>query len=355
METGTIFIAKNDPWLLGGQSIVYYSSLTMKDTTKLVTDLGFGWDRWGRGLLSLDNEVTDVIFSVGRRIITTTEKDGSVKVHTKRQQVPPLVTVHAYLPSANAKTNVFQKHELLLGSKLYDIPTPKLIISKDTAKVEQTRTAYILSPQTNSKPGTFTLQATCNPGSIVYLYTPYLYGNAKLANQETDIKITGSNASILAPIMNLGKTPSSGKLSIIIRTYRGGKIGKQPVACLDKAKLNRAVKNLQKTGAASVTASGHSITATLPKGSRGSAIISIPNSPGWMCSCGDEEAFPPKSYFGLIQIPLKKNTASVSCRYQPPGLWTGLSLGLLSLMLSLVFGAWLRKENQKVIHHHTTL
>lgn len=336
-ETGLTFIAKNDPWLLGGQGVVYYSSLTKKDTTKLATDLGFGWDRWGRGLLSLDNEVTDTIFSVGRRIFTTIEADQSVQVHTKKQAVPPLVTVHPKISSTTIPTtNVFRNHELLLGSKLYKIPTPKLTISKDTASVKLTKKAYILTPQTNNKPGTFTLQTTCKPGSTVYLYTPYLYGNAKLANETSGIQVMGSKASIRAPIMKLGETPSSGKLSVTIRTYRGGEMGKQPIACLDKTKLNRTVSHLQKTGATNVQASKHSITATLPKGSTGSALISIPNSSGWMCSREDGEAFRPKSYFGLIRVPLQKDTSTLSCSYTPPGLRTGLLLGMVSFSITIL-------------------
>ncbi|MCH5585136.1 YfhO family protein [Shimazuella sp. AN120528] len=336
-ETGTTFIAKNDPWLLGGQGIVYYSSLTMKDTTKLVTDLGFGWDRWGRGLLSMDNEVTDAIFSVGRRIMTTVDPDGLVHVHTKKQAVPPLVTVHADLPAKTKPTiNVFLNHELFFGTKIYEIPKPKFIISKDTAPVHQTQTAYILSPQTNSKPGTYTLQTACKPGSIVYLYTPYLYGNARLTNQKTEVKIQGSNASIRAPIMKLGKAPSSGEIAVAIHTYRGGEMGKQPIACLNQSKFVHAVTHLQRTGATRVEASGHSITATLPKGSTGSAVISIPNAPGWKCSSGNGKAAQPKSFLGLIRIPLKKNASTVSCEYTPPGLWVGILFGILSLVITLL-------------------
>lgn len=336
-ETGTTFIAKNDPWLIGGQGVVYYSSLTMKDTTKLATDLGFGWDRWGRGLLSLDNEVTDTIFSVGRRISTTIEADRSVQVHTKKQAVPPLVTVHPKLFSTTIPTtNVFRNHELLLGSKLYKIPTPKLTISKDTAPVKQTKKTYILTPQINNKTGTFTLTATCKPGSIVYLYTPYLYGHAKLANETSGIKMMGSKASIRGPIIKLGKTPASGKLSVAIRTYRGGEIGKQPIACLDESKLHSTVSHLQKTGATNVQASGHSITATLPKGSTGSAIISIPNSSGWMCSREEGEAFRPKSYFGLIRVPLEEDTSTLSCSYTPPGLPVGFLLGIISFVIMML-------------------
>jgi uncharacterized membrane protein YfhO len=335
-ETGSTFISKNDPWLLGGQGIVYYSSLTNKDTTKLATDLGFGWDRWGRGLLSLDNEVTDAIFSVGSRIFTTMEPDNSIQVHTQKQAVPPLVTVHPDISAARPTANVFRNHELLLGRKLYTIPTPKLIISKDTRPVKQTKNTYLLSPQTNNKPGTFTLQTTCKPGSIVYLHTPFLYGDVKLANETSGIKVMGSKASIRAPIVKLGRTPASGKLSVTIRTYRGGEMAKQPIACLDQSKLHHIISHLQKTGATNVQAAGHSITATLPKGSTGSAIISIPNNSGWKCSRGDGNSFRPKSYFGFIRIPLEKDTSTLSCSYTPPGLWTGLLLGMVSLLIIML-------------------
>ncbi|WP_051271352.1 YfhO family protein [Shimazuella kribbensis] len=345
-ETGTNFISKNDPLLLGGQGIVYYSSLTMKDTTKLVTDLGFGWDRWGRGLLSLDNEVTDAIFSIGARIHATTKPDGSVFVYTKKQAVPQLVTVHPSLPSVPNTSSVFLNQEKLLGSKVYEIPKPILTISKDTAPLIQTSNRYKVSSQTNKKIGTYTLQAICKPNSIVYLHAPHLYGTATLLSEQTKArKIEGSFTSILAPIMRLGKTPPSGKVTVIIRTYRAGNLSKQPIACLDQKKFQAAIEQRMKTDAISVQASGHTIRATLPKGSTGSAIIAIPNAPGWMCSKGGKtQVEKPLSFMGLMQIPLDQNTRVVSCEYQPPGWREGLLLSLMSFVITLFFGWWMKRK-----------
>jgi uncharacterized membrane protein YfhO len=345
IETGTNFISKNDPMLLGGQGVVYYSSLTMKDTTKLVTDLGFGWDRWGRGLLSLDNEVTDVIFSIGARINATTKPTESKFVYTKKQAVPQLVTVHPSLSSVSHKSNVFHNHEKLLGSKVYEIPKPKLTISKDTAPIVQTSDRYKISSQTNKKIGTYTLQTICKPNSIVYLHAPHLYGTTKLLSEQTnELKIEGSHTSILAPIMRLGKTPLSGKVTVVIRTYRAGDLSKQPIACLDQKKFQIAKEQRMKTDAISVQASGHTIRATLPKGSTGSAIIAIPNAPGWMCSKEKSKTEKPKSFMGLMQIPLDKNTQVISCNYQPPGWWEGLLLGFMAFVIMLFFSWWLKRR-----------
>jgi uncharacterized membrane protein YfhO len=338
-ETGTNFITKNDPWLLGGQGAVYYSSLTMENTTKMLTDLGFGWDRWGRGVLSLDNEVTDAIFSIGARISTTPNKNGTMIVQTKKQSVPPLVTVRPNIKQSNKKTNVFFNQEQLLGTEVYDIPTPKIWTAKGTAPFETTQTTYKIPPQANHKMGTYYLQATCKPGSTVYLYTPYLYGTANLSGQRKQV-IAGSHKAYLAPMMRLGETPSSGNVSIRIQTDKVGDFSKQPIACLDPAKLKRAVTNLQKTGATNVETTGHTLTATLPKGTTGTAILSIPHAPGWVCSTNKQKTSVPDHFMGLISIPLKNDTELVSCRYQPPGFLMGIVLGVFSFAMLLLLGRW---------------
>jgi uncharacterized membrane protein YfhO len=338
-ETGTNFITKNDHWLLGGQGAVYYSSLTMENTKIMLTDLGFGWDRWGRGLLSLDNEVTDAIFSIGARIIATPSADGNMIVRTEKQTVPPLVTVRSSTATSNKTKNVFHNQEQLLGTKLYDIPTPTISLTKGTTPLDITQTTYKIPPQANHKIGTYYLQTTCKPGSTVYLYTPYLYGTANLTGQQKHV-IVGSHKAYLAPMMKLGNTPASGNVSIRIQTDKVGDFSKQPIACLDPAKLKRAVTNLQKTGATAVKASGHTIQATLPKGSTGTAIISIPHAPGWVCSTNKQKASVPDHLMGLISIPLKRDIKFVSCQYQPPGFSVGIVLGILSFIALFILGRW---------------
>jgi uncharacterized membrane protein YfhO len=338
-ETGTNFITKNDPWLLGGQGAVYYSSLTMENTTKMLTDLGFGWDRWGRGLLSLDNEVTDAIFSIGTRINAIPSNDGALLVQSEKQNVPPLVTVRPSIKKSNKKTNVFSNQEQLLGSKVYDIPTPKISTAQGTTPLEISNTAYNIPPQARNKMGTYYLQTKCKPGSTVYLYTPYLYGTANLAGQQKH-KILGSHKAYLAPIMKLGKTPASGNVSVRILTDKVGDFSKQPIACLDPVKLKRTITNLQKTGATNVETTGHTLTAALPKGITGTAILSIPHAPGWVCSTNKQKASVPDHFMGLISIPLKKDTKYVSCQYQPPGFLVGIVLGVFSVCMLLLLGRW---------------
>ena len=57
----------NDPMMVGGQGAQYYSSLTSEVLSRTLTALGGGWTSRGRSVQSLDNPVTDVVFSVGAR------------------------------------------------------------------------------------------------------------------------------------------------------------------------------------------------------------------------------------------------------------------------------------------------
>lgn len=128
-DPGRELTVGNDPLLVGGQGAQYYSSHTSDLWFRTLTALGGGWTSGGRSLQSLDNAVTDVIFSVGARVHSPPDphqnwfpQDGS-QVTVSRQDVPPLVTVRSAPAGASAfGPSPYRNQELLLGTRVYTVP-----------------------------------------------------------------------------------------------------------------------------------------------------------------------------------------------------------------------------------------
>lgn len=89
----------NDVLIVGGQGADYYSSLTAEVTSRTLTSLGFGSYAKGRHPVTLDNPVTDALFSIGTRIRSLptepVRQDALPRatVAAATTPVPPLVTV----------------------------------------------------------------------------------------------------------------------------------------------------------------------------------------------------------------------------------------------------------------------
>jgi uncharacterized membrane protein YfhO len=265
-----------------------------------------------------------------------------MEVAVKHQDVPPLVTVHPNLLTSGA-SNVFEKHEQLLGQKVYEVPTIHVTASKTTAPMIKSKQGYTIPAQTSDQAATYFIRAKCAAGSTVYLHMPYIYGTVKMTGSAQSFQLQGSHQSILAPIIEAGKTPANGEVHVTLKTYRSSDFSQQPIGCLDSTKLQKAAIDLKQTGATKVSVSGHTIDAALPKGSTGNAIISIPSAPGWVCSTNGKNAKAPASYLGLLRIPLEKNTQKVSCSYTPPGLIIGGIIGFLALFACVFIGRWINK------------
>ncbi len=118
-DVGRDQITGNDPVLMGGQGGSYYSSHTPDVFTRTLAALGAGWTSNGRSVQSLDNPVTDAIFSVGARVRTL---PGQRPRAIRAERTPPLVTVRTTEPQGRYGWNPFRNQELLLGSPVYGAP-----------------------------------------------------------------------------------------------------------------------------------------------------------------------------------------------------------------------------------------
>ncbi|WP_329341205.1 YfhO family protein [Streptomyces sp. NBC_00663] len=313
----------NDPMLVGGQGAQYYSSHTSDVLLRTLTALGGGWTSGGRSLQSLDNAVTDAIFSVGARVHSPPDPHQSRypetgdRVTVSRQDVPPLVTVR---PTTTAQPafgpSPYRNQELLLGARVYTVP--RVTVSADT------------------------VSARCPAGSEVYLWAPRFWGTATLTGAPGPTGRFRADANRRAAMQRLGTVPPSGRLTIALSAHRPGVIPDGAVGCLDTGALRGVVQRLKATGATKVTVSDGTIRAELPAGSTGTAVLAAPRIAGWRCAAGDAAAEPAGDYHGLVSVPLDGTSADVTCTFRPPGLRLGLTVGgaaLLSLLLLAALGA----------------
>ncbi|WP_350278869.1 YfhO family protein [Kribbella sp. HUAS MG21] len=316
-EPGTT-VTPNDPILLGGQGAGLYSSLLPHSVNQMMTSLGFGWSGYGRAARSLPNPVTDAIFSVGARMRLL--EDGAPEIN--RSAAPPLVTVRRRLGNAvpedvNAP-NAYAVQERLLGSTVYEVPEYK---------------------GTRFATGEVKLVAACKPGTSAFLYMPRVGGRARLGDgpwyELSSTRRPGINTS--SPMIGLGTVPATGIVLIEVRFGAApqGIPARHAIGCLDHQALSTAVRRLRASGATDVEAGGHSISATLPAGSKGYAVVAVPKISGWTCSVGGGKAVVPRDYGGLMAVPLTGTADRVDCTFVPPGLLRGLAIGAAAAVVTL--------------------
>ncbi|WP_280913397.1 YfhO family protein [Streptomyces sp. SAI-208] len=345
----------NDPLELGGQGAQYYSSHTSAVLSSTLTALGFGWTSGGRSLQSLDNAVTDAVFSVGARVHSPPDphqnwfpQDGSA-VTVTREDVPPLVTVRPSAATGAFGPSPYRNQELLLGARVYTLP--RITVLNGAGKRPYRSTDRRQGVRVGARA---TITARCRAGSEVYLWAPYFSGTARLAGPSAygptgRFRADWRPLTKIAAMARLGTVPDSGRLTIELSANRLGVVPDQAVGCLDTGRLHTVVRQLRATGATRVTVSGSggTLRAALPAGSKGVAVVAAPRIAGWRCAAGDGALVPARQYHGLVAVPLDGTATSVTCAFRPPGLRLGTAIGggSLAVLAGLgVFGAVRRRR-----------
>lgn len=346
----------NDPLTVGGQGAQYYSSHTSDVLFRLLPALGGGWTSGGRSLQSLDNAVTDVIFSVGARVHSPPDphqnwfpQDGS-RVTVSRQEVPPLVTVRPAGTSAHTGVSAFgpspyRNQELLLGTRVYTVPrlTVRTGDGKPADRGEDERPGVrVDAPRPVTAGRKPTVTARCPAGTEVYLWAPHFAGTARLAGDlaggPTGRFRSDRPVTKIAAMQRLGTVPASGQVRIELSPDRTGTVPDGAVGCLDTARLRAAAERLTATGATAVTVDDGTLRAELPEGSLGTAVVAVPRIAGWRCATGDDPAVPAGQRYGLIAVPLDGSSARLTCTFHPPGLRLGMVVGGASLLGLILLG-----------------
>ncbi|MFF3215181.1 YfhO family protein [Streptomyces sp. NPDC002886] len=296
-DAGRPALTGNDPMLLGGEGGAYYSSHTPDLFTRTMVALGAGWTSRGRNVQSLDNPVTDAVFSVGARL----RPDGTVA----RAEVPPLVTVRPPGVEPAYGASPFANQELLLGARVYEDP---------------------LSP------------GVCRAGTEAFLWAPEYNGTARLADGAA-FRLNANPPRNRAALQPLG--PSHGPASALL--FEGAAPAHRQLSCLDRSLLTAAVARLRATAAVSVRVGSSGVHAVLPPGSTGTAVLSVPAIAGWTCN-----GRPASARLGLVAIPLDGRTTGIACTFRPPGLVPGAAVaaGALLVLTALVALPALRRRTR---------
>ncbi|WP_327320644.1 YfhO family protein [Streptomyces sp. NBC_01235] len=347
----------NDPLLVGGQGAQYYSSHTSDVLFRTLTALGGGWTSGGRSLQSLDNAVTDVIFSVGARVHSPADphqnwfpQDGS-GVTVSRQDVPPLVTVRPPGTSAHTAVSAFgpspyRNQELLLGARVYTVPRLTVRTPAGTAPERgkgDTPGVRLDALDRRTAEARPTITAECAAGSEVYLWAPHFAGTARLTGDSAGGptgRFRSDPVSKIAAMEPLGTVPASGSVRIELSPDRPSTVPDGAVGCLDTARLRAATERLKATGATKVTVDDDTIRAEIPAGTLGTAVVAAPRIAGWRCAVDDDIAVPAGEYYGLIAVSLDGSATSVTCTFHPPGLRLGAVVGGMSLVAVIALGTY---------------
>lgn len=344
-DTGPPEIVNNDPQLLGSEGPAYYSSYVPKQTARLLRRLGYSWTMYGRHLIPQDNPVADAVFSVGARIRHT---EGSRQVRIERFPAPPLVTVHPReVPQLPSGSSVFAHQQAALGHQVYELPRISFAGAHGPAPLRASG-PY----QLTAAGAPYRITARCRPGSR--LYVDGSWTDAMLAGPGgRPVRLWGERPEKAVATKPLGTVPANGRVTLTIATvFQDTELPRSPLGCLDPAKLRRAIADLRARGATHVAAGGHSIRATLPAGSTGTAVIATARTPGWRCAVDGGSMRTPQSRLGMLAVPLPDAAPDASehqlhCSFRPPGLRaaTATSVGAAALLLLLTaFFRGVRRE-----------
>ncbi|MEU8514721.1 YfhO family protein [Kitasatospora sp. NPDC048722] len=311
-DPGPHAFTPNDPLLLDGQGGGYFSGYLPTAAALLLHDLGAGWTAGGRSTASVTDPVGQALFAVRAHLDDGPPPDGFAP---GRAAAPPLVTV---LPAGHRvdTTSVWSRQESLLGGPVYDAPVP--VPAGGPAPTLHGSSGWSLPG--GGAATEFT--AACTPGGTAFFHGVWYRGT--VSGLGTTYRSDGDQPTTAVPVHRLGPVPADGLVRVALRSDGVSQVPARPIGCLRPGALEAAVARLTATGATRVTAAGHTLTAVLPAGSTGTALLSVPATEGWTCAAGGGRSTVPTPVLGMIGVPLDAGADRVTCAFRPPGLTEGL-------------------------------
>ncbi|MFE3882994.1 YfhO family protein [Streptomyces lydicus] len=339
-DPGPHQFADNDPLLVGGQGGAYYSSYVPAGTARTLRALGLGWYMHGRHLLGPGDDGSRALFGV-TSYLAAARPAHSGFVQRRTGPAAPLVTVHPAGTSARPgrAATPFALQNLLLRDEVWNVPVPVAVRRAGLPAPARNSQGWSVPAATEDTPQP-ALAVRCPAGSKAYLDAPWFAGRVHVP--DTHVLLRGAREKTSNQLQPLGTVPESGSLAVAFSATTAQTLPPAPVGCLSSSALARAASRLRTTGAVTVTAGRHTMSALLPRASSGTAVFAITAVPGWSCSVDGAAARPGSSYHGLLAAPLGSGATEVSCSYWPPGLTPGLAVTAAAL-LALIVGSTARR------------
>ncbi|MFF9910412.1 YfhO family protein [Streptomyces sp. NPDC013457] len=335
-DPGPHSFASNDPMLLAGQGGGYYSSYLPAVTADALHRLGAGWYIQGRHTRSFDDPVGRAVMGVSTYLEPDAGPDGFVR---RSALAPPVVTLRPAgtpLDGTVRDVSLFSRQERVMGARLYEVP--RLARGGGGPRPVPGRGWPLGADGADAAGTSFT--AVCAPGSEAYWYAPWLRGRVDALG--TTLRPAGRYPMTSNPLYRLGTVPADGRVAVRVRSAQRQYIPESPVGCLDRAALDRTVRQLRATGPGRVDSSGHGIGAAFAPGTAGTAVLSVPAVPGWLCAVDGGPARVPRTLGGLIAVELGDGASRLACSYRTPGLRLGLAAsGAAAALLLAVTAAHL--------------
>lgn len=342
-DPGPHAFASNDPMLLAGQGGGYYSSYLPAVTADALHRLGAGWYVQGRHTRSFDDPVGRAVMGVSTYLEPDAGPDGFVR---RSALAPPVVTLRPAgtpLDGTVRDVSLFSRQERVLGARVYDVPT---LARSGGGPLPVPGHGWPLGADgadgagRAAQGGGTTFTAVCAPGSEAYWYAPWLRGRVEALG--TTLRPAGKYPMTSNPLYRLGTVPADGRVAVRVHSAQRQYIPESAVGCLDRAALDRSVRQLRATGPDRVNSSGHGIRAAFAPGTAGTAVLSVPATPGWLCAVDGGPARVPRTLGGLVAVELGDSASRLACSYRTPGLRLGLAAsGAAAALLLAVTAAHL--------------
>ncbi|MFF9014898.1 YfhO family protein [Streptomyces sp. NPDC014870] len=334
-DPGPHAFAANDPMLLAGQGGRYYSSYLPAVTAQSLHGLGGGWFMQGRGTVSFNDPVSRAIMGISSYLEDDLGPDGFVQ---RTASAPPVVTLR---PSdtrldgtAGRDATVFARQERVLGARVYEVPK---LVRSEPAPPGSGKPGHGWGVPSVQRGGPTTFTTVCTPGTEAYWNAPWLSGQVTALGRT--VEAVGKYPMTANSLALLGTVPADGRITVTVSPKRGTVLNGTPVGCLDRAALDRTVRQLRATGPDRVEASGHGIRATFAPATQRVAVLSVPAAPGWRCSVDGGPERAPRKLGGLMAVPLADGASQLSCSYHTPGLKLGLAASGMAAAVLLAVAA----------------
>ncbi|GAA2778504.1 YfhO family protein [Kitasatospora sp. CM 4170] len=329
-DPGPHSFTPNDPLLLDGQGGGYASGYLPTVTALLLHDLGAGWAAGGRQTASVTDPVGRALFAVRTQLADGPTPAGFTVV--RAAAAPPLVTV---VPPGRAPdtSSVWSRQESLLGSPVYDVPEP--VPDGGPAPTAHGTSGWSVPATPAGADGT-AFAAVCTPGGTAYFHGVWFAGTVSALG--TAYRSDGEQPTTAVPIHELGPVPADGRVRVVLHADAVTQVPARPIGCLRPGALEAAVARLTRTGATRVAAGGHTVTAALPPGSTGTALLSVPAATGWTCAADGGTSRAPVAVLGMVGVPLGAGADRIGCSFRPPGLDEGLTVALAAAAVTALAG-----------------